>query len=87
MSRLASVVLIGTLDTKGAEYAYLRDRIRELGVEALIVDAGVYEPCGIEPDIGRGELALPAAQLLRRSLPPETGGPRLRRWVREPKRS
>ena len=30
---MASVVLLGTLDTKGAEYAFLRDRVRELGCD------------------------------------------------------
>jgi uncharacterized protein (UPF0261 family) len=40
---MATVVLVGTLDTKGAEYAWLRDRVRELGCEAVLVDAGVGE--------------------------------------------
>ena len=35
---MARVVLIGTLDTKGHEYAFLRHRLRELGVEVLVVD-------------------------------------------------
>ncbi len=29
---MPTVVLVGTLDTKGSEYAYLRDRVREHGV-------------------------------------------------------
>lgn len=39
-----AVVLIGTLDTKGQEYAWLRDRLRELGEEVIVVDAGTGEP-------------------------------------------
>lgn len=31
--RTPTVVVVGTLDTKGNEYAYLRDHLRELGVE------------------------------------------------------
>jgi uncharacterized protein (UPF0261 family) len=54
---MAIVVLLGTLDTKGHEYAFLRARLRELGVEALVVDAGVREPVGLEPDIGREDVA------------------------------
>jgi uncharacterized protein (UPF0261 family) len=50
-----TVVLLGTLDTKGHEYAYLRERLREHGVDVLLVDAGVNEPL-VEPD-----LALPRA--------------------------
>ena len=53
---MATVVLLGTLDTKGHEYAYLRDRLREQGVEVLLVDVGVNEP-QIEPDVARGEVA------------------------------
>jgi uncharacterized protein (UPF0261 family) len=52
---MPTVVLLGTLDTKGAEYAFLRDRLREHDVDVLLVDAGVGEPT-VEPDIGRDEL-------------------------------
>jgi uncharacterized protein (UPF0261 family) len=38
---MASVVLLGTLDTKGPEYAFLRDRVRDAGCDAILVDAGV----------------------------------------------
>ncbi|MGW7518111.1 Tm-1-like ATP-binding domain-containing protein [Streptomyces sp. NPDC054796] len=38
---MATVVLVGTLDTKGAEYAWLSARLRELGCEVVLVDAGV----------------------------------------------
>ncbi len=38
---MASVVLLGTLDTKGPEYAFLRDRVREAGCDVILVDAGV----------------------------------------------
>ena len=46
-----TVLLVGTLDTKGAEYAYLRERLRLHGVDAILADAGVNEPVGAEPDI------------------------------------
>jgi uncharacterized protein (UPF0261 family) len=51
-----TVVLLGTLDTKGLEYAFLRDRVREHGVEVLLVDVGVYEP-QLEADVSREEVA------------------------------
>ena len=47
------VLLIGTLDTKAEEYAYLRDRLREAGVEDLLADVGTLEEPGVEPDITR----------------------------------
>jgi uncharacterized protein (UPF0261 family) len=37
---MATVVLVGTLDTKGLEYAFLRDRVREQGVDVVLIDAG-----------------------------------------------
>jgi uncharacterized protein (UPF0261 family) len=52
-----TVVLVGTLDTKGREYAYLRDRVREHGVDVLLVDVGVLEGPLVEPDVTREEVA------------------------------
>ena len=52
-----TVVLIGTLDTKGKEYAYLRDRLTAHGVDVVLVDAGIVgEPLAV-PDITRDEVA------------------------------
>jgi uncharacterized protein (UPF0261 family) len=56
---METVVLLGTLDTKGHEYAYLRDRVREQGVDCLLVDAGVFEP-QVSPDVSRHEVAAAA---------------------------
>jgi uncharacterized protein (UPF0261 family) len=55
-----TVVLVGTLDTKGAEYAYLRERLELAGAEALLVDAGVLDPPGAPPDVTREEVAAAA---------------------------
>jgi uncharacterized protein (UPF0261 family) len=56
-----TVVLAGTLDTKGVEYAFLRDRLREHYVDVLLVDVGIDAPA-IEPDIGRDEVARAAGE-------------------------
>jgi len=48
-----SVLLIGTLDTKGTEFAYVRDRLQTAGVAVLVADAGVLGPPAFEPDIPR----------------------------------
>ncbi len=53
----ATVVLVGTLDTKGHEYAYLRERIREAGADVLLVDAGVLGAPQVEADVPREEVA------------------------------
>ena len=54
---MPTVALLGTFDTKGNEYAFLRDRVRERGAEPLLIDAGVNEPIGVDPDVSRGEVA------------------------------
>src|SRR6202000_1644403 len=54
---MATVVLVGTLDTKGAENEFVRDRLRAAGVDVLVVDTGVLEPPGFPPDITRQEVA------------------------------
>jgi uncharacterized protein (UPF0261 family) len=54
---VATVVLVGTLDTKGREYDYLRDRIREHGVDVILVDAGVLGDPSVRPDVTREEVA------------------------------
>ncbi len=38
---MATVVLLGTLDTKGTEYTFLRDQVRAAGCDVILVDAGV----------------------------------------------
>jgi hypothetical protein len=43
-AHVTTVVLVGTLDTKGREYLWLRDRLGELGAEVVLVDAGTGEP-------------------------------------------
>ena len=55
---MATVVLIGTLDTKGPEMGYLRDRLRALGLDTIVVDSGILgEPLDIVPDIDHAEAA------------------------------
>jgi uncharacterized protein (UPF0261 family) len=57
---MATVVLLGTLDTKGDEYDFLRRKVREEGVDVLLVDTGVLGVPLAEPDISRQEVAAAA---------------------------
>jgi uncharacterized protein (UPF0261 family) len=50
------VVLLGTLDTKGVEFAFVRDLLRQTGIPTLIIDAGVQQPPRFPPDIPREEV-------------------------------
>ena len=52
-----TILLIGTLDTKGAEYAYVRDRIVERGHCALTLNAGVAGEPSFAPDISAAQVA------------------------------
>lgn len=53
-----SVLIIGTLDTKGPEIAYLRDRIQAFGAGTIVADSGILgEPLDIVPDVTRAEVA------------------------------
>lgn len=52
-----TILLIGTLDTKGMEYAYVRDLIVARGHRALVLDAGVAGEPSFVPDIGAAEVA------------------------------
>lgn len=54
---MPTVVVLGTMDTKGKELGYVRDVIRAQGVDTLLVDMGVLEPPAVVPDITREEVA------------------------------
>ncbi|MBX6342412.1 MAG: Tm-1-like ATP-binding domain-containing protein, partial [Thermomicrobiaceae bacterium] len=62
---MATVVLIGTLDTKGAEYGYLRERIQADGCDTILVDAGVLGEPAVTPDVTRDEVARAAGADVR----------------------
>jgi uncharacterized protein (UPF0261 family) len=54
---VATILLIGTLDTKGAEYAYVRDRLTDAGADTVVVDVGVQGEPGFRPDVTREQVA------------------------------
>jgi len=70
-----AIVLIGTLDTKGAEYAYLQARIEDRGARTILVDVGTGGPpaAGVTPDISSAEVASLASAVGR--APAGTGVP------------
>ncbi|MFD9031380.1 Tm-1-like ATP-binding domain-containing protein [Streptomyces sp. NPDC059567] len=63
---MAIVVLVGTLDTKGLEYGWLRERLLSRGVEVIVVDAGVIGAARIPADVPRAEVARAAGTELER---------------------
>jgi len=52
------VVILGTLDTKGAEVKYIKEKIEENGLECIVVDIGIRgPPREVTPNITREEVA------------------------------
>ncbi|MFK0253839.1 Tm-1-like ATP-binding domain-containing protein [Streptomyces sp. NPDC090445] len=54
---MTSVVLVGTLDTKGVEYGWLREGLRRAGIEVVMVDTGVMGEPRVPADVPRAEVA------------------------------
>ncbi len=58
------IVVLGALDTKGAEVAYLRDCITQDGQRAILVDTGVLGEPKVQPDISHESVAQAASTSL-----------------------
>ena len=54
---MKTILLIGTLDTKGQEYSYVRDLIKARGHNVLMMNAGIFE-ADVHADISPEEVAL-----------------------------
>ena len=52
-----TILLIGTLDTKGAEFSYVRDLIRARGHQTLVANVGVQGKPTFEPDVSAAQIA------------------------------
>lgn len=53
-----TVVIVGTLDTKGREFAFIKELIEKEGLNTLVVDFGVMGEPTFEPDVTRNEVAV-----------------------------
>jgi Uncharacterized conserved protein len=54
---MKTVALIGALDTKGAEYAFVKECLEARGHRTLVIDCGVLGEPALTPDIERSEVA------------------------------
>ena len=57
---MSTIAVIGTLDSKGHEHAFVADLIRQRGHIPLLIDLGTGEAPVITPDISRYEVAAAA---------------------------
>ncbi|MCA9049774.1 MAG: Tm-1-like ATP-binding domain-containing protein [Planctomycetaceae bacterium] len=55
-----AVYLIGTLDTKAEEVAWVRERLRKAGLSVTVIDAGCLGEAGFAPDISRQQVCAAA---------------------------
>lgn len=62
------IVILGCLDTKGSEYAFIRDFIKKEGFQTLVVDVGIINPPVFDPDITRYEVAFAVGEDLKKLL-------------------
>jgi uncharacterized protein (UPF0261 family) len=57
-----TIALIGTFDTKGEEFSFLRDRIESAGLRTLMIDVGVLGSPPFATDISQAEVAAAAKE-------------------------
>ena len=57
---MATIAVLGTLDSKGAEHAFVAERIRARGHRTLLIDVGTGGPPAVTPDITREQVAAAA---------------------------
>jgi len=55
--RVKTIVILGTLDTKGLEVGFIRDKLNGMGFKTIVVDDGVLDKPRIRADIRRDEVA------------------------------
>lgn len=54
---MATIAVLGTLDTKGHEHAFVADLIRQRGHQALLIDVGSGAPPQVAADVTREQVA------------------------------
>ena len=54
---MATIAVLGTLDTKGREHAFVAERIRGRGHQALLIDVGTGAEPAVPPDLTRSAVA------------------------------
>lgn len=57
MIKKGNIAILGTLDTKSEEVAYMKGLLEAQGLSATVIDIGPLGPPGIRPDISNEEVA------------------------------
>ena len=54
---MSTVAIVGALDTKGAEFGFLKQEVERRGHRTLVIDVGILGESPLQPDVGREEVA------------------------------
>lgn len=52
------IIILGTLDTKGEEFKFIKDIIEKEGLETIVIDVGVVGEAKLKPNIDKKEVAI-----------------------------
>ena len=55
---MATIAILGTMDSKGVEHAFVAEQIRTRGHKTLVIDVGTMGEPKLKPNITRAEVAL-----------------------------
>lgn len=61
---MKTVAIVGTFDSKGTEFSFVRDMLQGLGLNTLTIHSGVFEPMFV-PDVSNEEVAREAGADIR----------------------
>jgi len=75
---MATIAVLGTLDSKGEEHAFVAALIVKHGHKPLLIDVGTGGPATVQPDITREQVAASAGIDLA-GLMAKKGSRRMRR--------
>ena len=57
---MPTIAVLGTMDTKGEEHAFVASLLRQRGHQVLVIDTGTLDAPRLKPDITRLEVAAAA---------------------------
>jgi uncharacterized protein (UPF0261 family) len=77
VSVATAILVVGTVDTKSDEIAFLREHIEQAGRQPVVMDVGVLGRGAVVPHISNTEVAAAAGLTLHRCSPAAT---RTARW-------
>ncbi|RXI45814.1 UPF0261 family protein [Clostridium tetani] len=52
------IIILGTLDTKGEEFKFIKDIIEKEGLDTIVIDVGVVGEAKLRPNIDKKEVAI-----------------------------